>query len=113
MQQITPDVYADLGAELREFNGEAENVHLLVNFPPTVALSRPVNSLKGVWSRRLRQALPDLRRHYWRTKRSWSGSYFAESVGGALISVVRQYIEQQNRPAGGRVRFVPLLSPPA
>ena len=48
-------------------------MHLLVNFPPTVAISRLVNSLKGVSSRRLRQEFPDLRRH------------FAGSVGGALL----------------------------
>lgn len=37
-------------------------------------------------------------RHYWRAQRLWSGSYFAGSVGGAPLSIVRQYIEQQNRP---------------
>lgn len=31
--------------------------------------------------------------------RLWSGSYFAESAGGAPISILRQYIEQQNQPA--------------
>lgn len=93
------DVCGDFGAELREFNGEDEHVHLLVNFPPTIAISRLVNSLKGVSSRRLRQEFPDLRRHYWRSKRLWSGSYFAGSVGGAPISALRQYIEQQQRPA--------------
>lgn len=99
MEEIMRDVCADFGAELREFNGEAEHVHLLVNFPPTMTISRLVNSLKGVSSRRLRQEFPDLRRHYWRAKRLWSGSYFAGSVGGAPISVLRQYIEQQDRPA--------------
>jgi putative transposase len=92
------DVCADFHAELAEFNGETDHVHLLVNFPPTVAISRLVNSLKGVSSRRLRQEFPDLRQHYWRASRLWSGSYFAGSAGGAPISVLRQYIEQQNRP---------------
>ena len=41
-------VCADFEAELREFNGENNHVHLLVNFPPKVAVSRLVNSLKGV-----------------------------------------------------------------
>ena len=41
------DVCADFRAELAEVNGEPEHVHLLVNFPPTVAISRLVNSLKG------------------------------------------------------------------
>jgi Transposase IS200 like len=61
MQQIVRDVCADFGAELGEFNGQANHVHLLVNFPPTVAISRLVNSLKGVSSRRLRAEFPDLR----------------------------------------------------
>jgi REP-associated tyrosine transposase len=98
-EQVMRDVCADFSAELREFNGEANHVHLLVNFPPTVTISRLVNSLKGVSSRRLRQEFPDLRAHYWRAQRLWSGSYFAGSVGGAPISVLRQYIEQQDRPA--------------
>ena len=85
--------------QLREFSGAAQHVHLVVHFPPTVALSRLVNSLKGVSSRRLRQEFPDLRAHYWRAQRLWSGSYFAGTVGGAPITVLRQYIEQQNQPA--------------
>ena len=28
----------------------------------------------------------------------WSGSYFAGSVGGAPLTVLKQYIEQQKRP---------------
>lgn len=97
-EEIMRAVCEDFKAELVEFNGEDDHVHLLVNFPPKVAVSRLVNSLKGVSSRRLRQEFPDLARHYWRAQRLWSGSYFAGSVGGAPLSIVKQYIEQQNRP---------------
>jgi putative transposase len=89
MEAVMRDVCADFETELAEFNGERSHVHLLVNFQPKVALSKLVNSLKGVSSRRMRQELPDLRRHYWRASRLWSGSYFAGSVGGAPISVLR------------------------
>jgi putative transposase len=99
MKEIMRDVCADFRAELAEFNGEPGHVHLLVNSPPTAATSRLVNSLKGVSSRPLRQEFPDLRQHYWRARRLWSGSYFAGSVGGAPTSVLRQYIEQQDRPS--------------
>ena len=54
-------MYADFEAGLREFNGDDNHVHLLVNFPPAIAIFRLVNSLKGVSSRRLRQEFPDLR----------------------------------------------------
>ncbi|MGP3979577.1 IS200/IS605 family transposase [Streptomyces sp. KR80] len=97
-EEIMRDVCADFETKLTEFNGETNHVHLLVNFPPKVAVSKLVNSLKGVSSRRLRQEFPDLAQHYYRANKLWSGSYFAGSVGGAPLSVVRQYIEQQNRP---------------
>lgn len=45
---------ADLSAELREFNGQAGHVHLLIEYPPKICVSALVNSLKGVSARRLR-----------------------------------------------------------
>lgn len=94
-------VCADFDTELIEFNGEDNLVHLLVNFPPKIALAKLVNSLKGMSSRRLRQEFPDLVHHYYRTNRLGSPSYFAGSVGGTPLSALRQYIEQQNRPVQG------------
>ncbi|MFI5659130.1 IS200/IS605 family transposase [Streptomyces sp. NPDC051684] len=99
MEEIMRAVCVDFECELIEFNGEDNHVHLLVNFPPKVAVTKLVNSLKGVSSRRLRQEFPDLVQHYWRANKLWSGSYFAGTVGGAPLTVVKQYIEQQNRPA--------------
>ena len=98
MEEIMREVAAGFDVQVTEFNGESNHIHLLVSFPPKVALSRLVNSLKGVSSRRLRQEFPELRRHYWNGTHLWSASYFAGSVGGAPISVLRQYIEQQSRP---------------
>lgn len=99
MEEIMRAVCEDFECELAEFNGETNHAHLLVNFPPKVAVSKLVNSLKGVSSRLLRKEFEDLRFAYWKGVRLWSGSYFAGSVGGAPISVVRQYIEQQARPS--------------
>jgi putative transposase len=98
MEEIMRAVCTGFETELIEFNGETNHVHLLVTFPPKVAIAKLVNSLKGVSSRRMRQEFPDLVRHYYRANKLWSGSYFAGSVGGAPLSVVKQYIEQQNRP---------------
>ena len=58
MEEVMRAVCADVEAELIEFNGEADHVHLLVSFPPTVAASKQVNSITGVASRRLRQESP-------------------------------------------------------
>ena len=40
-------VCADLDAELVEFNGEADHVHVLLAYPPTLAISVLVQRLKG------------------------------------------------------------------
>ena len=96
-KRIFASVCADFDADLIEMDGEDDHVHLLVNYPPKVAVSILVNSLKGVSSRRLRQNHPALVRRYWKGV-LWSPSYFAASCGGAPISIIRQYIEQQRTP---------------
>jgi REP element-mobilizing transposase RayT len=59
MQAILANVCKDFEAGLVEFNGGHDHVHLLVNYPPKVALSTLVASLKGVSSRMLRQQSGD------------------------------------------------------
>ncbi|EGR4074774.1 IS200/IS605 family transposase [Vibrio cholerae] len=98
MQDIMNKVCADFEAEIVEFNGEQDHVHLLVNYPPKVAISKLVNSLKGVTSRKLKQHHPELHKTAYMKDALWSPSYFAGSVGGAPIEVLKQYIEQQDRP---------------
>lgn len=57
LRQIFGKVCQDFDAELKEFNGESNHVHLLVTYPPKVAVSKLVNSLKGVSSRKLKQVI--------------------------------------------------------
>lgn len=98
MQIIFSDVCTKFEAELVEFDGEGNHVHLLVIYPPKVAISSLVNSLKGVSSRLLRKKeYPSIKKQLW-ADALWSPSYFAGSCGGAPIEIIRQYIEQQNTP---------------
>ncbi|MCX4149023.1 MULTISPECIES: IS200/IS605 family transposase [Paraburkholderia] len=98
MRVVLASVCADFEAELVEFDGEDDHVHLVVNYPPKVAVSALVNSLKGVSSRMIRKkSYPSIRRKLWGGA-LWSPSYFAGSCGGAPIAVIRQYIEQQRTP---------------
>ncbi len=101
LEVIFRNVCDQFEVELKEFNGEQDHVHLLVFYPPKVRLSELVNSLKGVSSRLLKQQFPALL-NFWSVRYSggalWSPSYFAGSVGGAPISILKQYIEQQNTP---------------
>lgn len=91
-------VSSDFECVIEEFNGEKDQVHILINYPPKLSISKLVNSLKGLSSRRLRvDYSKDLNKVYWKGV-LWGPNYFAGSVGGAPISVLKQYIEQQQRP---------------
>lgn len=96
LRAIFAKVCKDFEATLVECSGEDDHVHLLVEYPPKVALSKLVNSLKGVSSRRLRAFRPEITGRY-RKGVLWSASYFAASCGGAPLTIVRQYVENQRK----------------
>lgn len=79
-------------------DGEQNHVQLLINYPPKLALSNLVNRLKGVSSRLLRRDRPDIAERYYYTGVLWTPGYFTGSCGGAPISIIRRYIEQQQTP---------------
>lgn len=98
LQEIFASVCADFEAELVAFDGEDDHVHLLVNYPPKVAISKLVNSLKGISSLLIRKKnYPNIKKKLWKGA-LWSPSYFAGSCGGAPIEIIRQYIKQQQTP---------------
>ena len=97
MQDVFETVCNDFEAEMIEFDGEDDHVHLLINYPPKVQISKLVNSLKGVSSRLLRKEFPVLAKRYYRGV-LWSPSYLAASCGGAPISIIKQYIQSQQTP---------------
>jgi len=66
LRSIFSGVCNNFEAELVEFDGEDDHVHLLVNCHPKVAVSTLVNSLKGVSSRMIRQKkYPSIRKMLW------------------------------------------------
>lgn len=88
-------VCSDFESKLTESGWENDHVHLLVEYPPKVALAKLVNSLKGVSARRVRAAdLPEVRGKLWGSH-FWSPSYCAVSCGGAPLEIVKRYVERQ------------------
>ena len=96
MRHIFGKVCQDFDAQLKEVDGESDHVHLLIEYPTKVAISKLVNSLKGVSSRMLRKQFPELEKSYFKGV-LWTPSYFASSCGGAPIEIIKKYIEEQNR----------------
>jgi putative transposase len=87
-------VFPSMQCQLLALDGEADYVHLLVEYPPKHPVSALVNMFKGTSSRLLRKERPDIAACYWKGV-LWSPSYFAASAGGAPLSIIRQYVEGQ------------------
>jgi putative transposase len=95
LKEILAATTAKWGGELIECNGEADHVHLLISLSPTVQVSTFVNNLKTVSSRLIRKEFGRELARWYRKPVFWSRSYCVISCGGAPLSVLRQYIEQQ------------------
>ena len=92
------------GVNIIEFNGEDNHIHLLFSYYPQRQLSKFINNLKTVTSVKINKDFSDhLGNFFWKRNANskgefWSDSYAIESVGGANIEILEQYIRNQDAP---------------
>lgn len=99
LEEIASTTAEKWEASLVEFNGEADHVHMLLELTPRITPAVFVNNLKTVTSRLIRKEYGKYLERFYHGKRVfWSRSYCMITVGGAPLSVLRQYIEQQEAP---------------
>ena len=101
MQEIIKQLLFKWECDLIEFGGESDHVHLLFETHPSVELSKLVNNIKTVTSRRLRSEYKEhLSQFYWGSKpQFWSGSYAIKSVGAqAPLEKLIEYVQNQEKP---------------
>ncbi|NEP56461.1 MAG: IS200/IS605 family transposase [Symploca sp. SIO2G7] len=96
IEEVFRHVAKQMNFQILEISGEDEHVHALIEYPPKLSVSKIVNALKGVSSRRYGQA--GFKKPHGKTA-LWSPSYFAVSVGGAPIEVLIQHIKNQEKPS--------------
>ena len=98
-QDAVSKVGHDFSAALAESSGKDDHVHLLAGYPPKVAISALVNSLKGVPTCRFtRPEFTGRVNQHIMHRHLWSPSHLAVSSGGAPVSTIRKYTEQQRWP---------------
>jgi len=92
LKEIIQQSAAEFQATVIELEIMPDHVHLLCEVDPQFGVHRLVRNLKGRSSRLLRQEFPWLRS---RLPTLWTHSYFVSTVGGAPLSIIKQYIENQ------------------
>ena len=92
LKELIASMCQEFSVELIELEIMPDHVHLLVDIDPQFGVHNFIKRIKGRTSRLLRQAF-----HHLKTKLPtlWTNSYFISTVGGAPLSIVKQYIESQ------------------
>ena len=92
LKVILSELCNEKTCELLAVEVTADHVHLLVEVDPQFGIHTFVKLAKGRSSRILRQEFPWLKS---RLPTLWTNSYFVSTVGGAPLSVIKQYVENQ------------------
>jgi len=74
----------------------SDHIHLLLNYPPRLSISKLVQYLKEKTSRKLLQEYGLLRKQFW-GQHIWARGYFVVSVGTMTDEIVKDYIENQGK----------------
>ena len=92
LKVLIPEICEEHKIDLIEMEIMPDHVHLLVEVNPQFGIHKAVKQIKGRTSRILRDEFDFLRS---RLPTLWTNSYFVSTVGGAPLSEIKQYIENQ------------------
>jgi putative transposase len=92
LKEIISTVCKERTVDLISLEIMEDHVHMLVEVDPQYGIHRLVKQVKGRSSRFLRKEFDWMRT---RLPTLWTNSYFVSTVGGAPLSVIKQYVEQQ------------------
>lgn len=100
------DVAKRYDFQILDIDGEDDHIHLVVDYPPKLSLSKLVmvlkaNTAKGVREQRFEEVESVIRGDHF-----WSPSYLVTSTGGDSLEEVRRYVQDQRKPPRGPGRPV-------
>lgn len=92
LKELITQICQEIQVEIIEMEIMPDHVHLLIEVDPQFGIHKAIKLIKGRTSRILRQEFPHLKT---KLPTLWTNSYFAATVGGAPLSVIKQYVENQ------------------
>ena len=80
--------------EIQELNVQMDHVHIVIQLPPSVSVSKAVNLFKGISSKMIRAELPEIKKFLWGSD-FWADGYFSETVGYCSEETILNYVRNQ------------------
>ena len=91
-KELVQEICTEFNIDLLEMEVMPDHVHLLLEVNPQFGIHKAIKTIKGKTSRILRSEFKSLTT---RIPSLWTNSYFVSTVGGAPLSIIKQYIESQ------------------
>lgn len=79
---------------IQELNIQLDHVHLLIQIPPSISVSKVVQLLKGAASKLIREEIPEVKKYLWGND-FWADGFFCETVGHCSEETIRNYVKNQ------------------
>ncbi|KGI36603.1 IS200/IS605-like element ISClte2 family transposase, partial [Clostridium tetani] len=92
LKELLIETCADIEVDIIKMELMPDHVHMLIEVDPQFGVHKAIKRMKGRTSKMLRQEFPHLKT---KLPTLWTNSYFVSTVGGAPLSAIKQYIENQ------------------
>ena len=90
---------------IEEVGTEEDHIHLYMIIPPKYAVSKVVEVIKSVTSRRMKEKFPHfLEKVYWDGGGIWSKGFFVSTVG-INEDTIRRYVKYQGQEDAAQTKF--------
>ena len=96
MKIIIRNIESKSDFDILEMETDKDHIHLMIQFPPRVAISAIVNRIKSLSTYNIwRQNYYFLSKQFWKEKTFWTDGYFVCSIGEASPETIQKYIQNQ------------------
>ena len=101
LKELVSEVSKEFQVKIIELGTDKDHIHILFKTKPTVNMTKYINYIKGVSSRKLFLEFPEIKLKLWKCH-LWSRSYCLLTTGQTTLDILRRYVESQDEKITGK-----------
>ena len=104
-EQLIREICEEYVIEVEEMEVAVDHVHILVSFPPKLAIGDVVRIIKSISARELFREFPRIKKRLW-SGELWEDGYFARTVGDRMTrQIIDKYIKHHRELEQGSAQL--------
>jgi putative transposase len=88
------EISVTFGVDVLNIECDIDHFHMIFKSKPTLDIPKYINAIKTISSREIRRNFPEVKEVLWNDA-FWSRSYFLATTGQVTLSVLKQYVDNQ------------------